>query len=1287
MIRGKAFYAVWDEAAGIWSTDEFDVARLVDEDLTKYYNDNRSRFNCHVDIRYMSNFSSNSWKEFKKYLQLAGDNWKQLDTKIIFSNTTIERKDYASIKLEYPLARGKHEAYDELMNTLYSMDERQKIEWAIGAIISGDSKTIQKFLVFYGDPGTGKSTVLDIIHDMFLGYSTTFEAKSLASANSAFATEAFKTNPLIAIQHDGDLSKIEDNSKLNSIISHEEILINEKYKSAYPMRVNCMLFMGTNKPVKITDGKAGIIRRLIDVRPTGNKVEASRYLELKEQIKYEYPAIAQHCLDLYLSMGKNYYNKYKPVEMMFKTDPFFNFVEYYYDEFRDKDMVPLKVAFDYYKRFCDETNYVSKMPMYIFREELKNYFNGFEERMFINGMAIRSVYTGFKHEKFEAPKNYVFEPVKAKTWIRLKDQPSLLDEVLKECPAQYGNAKETPASKWDYVKTVLADIDPRQLHYILVPENHIVIDFDLKDDTGKKSLEKNLEAASKFPKTYVETSKSGSGLHLHYIYDGDVSKLSRVYDDNIEIKVFTGNSSLRRKLVMCNDIPVATINTGLPLKEVKGDSMVNFESAMNDKMLKSMIIKNINKEYHPNTKPSIDYIYKLLEDAYNSGMHYDLRNLKQSVYLFAMQSSHQAEACLKMVSKMHFCSDDISAPAVDEEEKPIVFYDVEVFPNLFLVNWKKIGPGNPVVRMINPSPEEMEELMRMKLVGFNCRRYDNHMIYARYLGYTNEALYLLSQKIIKSNKGENRDAFFGEAYNLSYTDIYDYSTKKQSLKKWEIELGIHHMELDLPWDQPVPEERWVEVAEYCDNDVIATEAVWNATTADFLARQILVGICKHAGINACVNDTTNTLTTKIIFGNERHPQLVYTHLEETFPGYEYIPGSKEGPARNMYMGEDAGFGGYVWVKEGVYTNVALLDVASMHPHSILAMDCFGEYTQRFRDLVDARIAIKHKDWDKARTMLDGALAPYLEDESQAKSLSTALKIPINSVYGLTSAKFDNPFRHKDNKNNIVALRGALFMILLKNELLKRGYEPFHFKTDSVKIANATPEAIQFVMDFGQKYGYTFEHEATYSKICIVNGSTYIARYANIPEINGDHCGEWTATAAQFQQPYVFKTLFSHEKIEFKDLCETKEVKGSLYLDFNENLEDVELLEAELNERMKPNGKPKVRYSNLSTEEIEETVKANHSYKFVGRIGEFCPIKPGYGGAKLMRFADDKYSAATGAKDYRWLESEYVYQNGLIEAIDKSYYTKLVDEAVAAIAQYDDFEWFVSDDDVALSPVE
>ena len=147
---------------------------------------------------------------------------------------------------------------------------------------------------------------------------------------------------------------------------------------------------------------------------------------------------------------------------------------------------------------------------------------------------------------------------------------SIFDEYCKDCPAQYAKVTEEPRYKWDSVHTTLSDISTDKLHYVRLPINHIVIDFDLKDETGNKNYEKNLEAASKWPPTYAELSKGGKGIHLHYIYEGEDPKLlERIYDKDIEVKVFVGNASLRRKLTYCNNEPIATISSGLPLKEKK----------------------------------------------------------------------------------------------------------------------------------------------------------------------------------------------------------------------------------------------------------------------------------------------------------------------------------------------------------------------------------------------------------------------------------------------------------------------------------------------------------------------------------------------------------------------------------------------------------------------------------------------------------------------------------------------------------------------------------------------
>ena len=1301
MIRGGDFYAIWMEEKGLWSTNEDDALSLIDSELTKYAEEYREKHpDANLKILYTWDSSCGSIDSWHKYCQKQKrDSFEMLDENIIFANSEPNKKDYASKKLSYSLEKGNISAYDKLISTLYEPEERQKIEWCIGSIVTGESKYIQKFLVFYGAAGTGKSTILNIIQKLFDGYYSVFDAKALGSSSNSFALEAFKGNPLVAIQHDGDLSRIEDNTRLNSLVSHELMTVNEKFKSTYSNRFKCMLLMGTNKPVKITDGKSGLIRRLIDVHPSGNKLSAKEYRDVVKQIDFELGAIAYHCKEVFLA-NPNLYDDYIPTAMLGASNDFYNFVIDAYHVFKSNDGTTLKQAWEMYKSYCDDAKVGYPLSQRAFKEELKNYFKTYNDRFNLDdGSRVRSYYEGFKSGIFDNQNKKIINiPVDNQNnqneFIDFKEQDSIFDKECVDCLAQYASNKETPTKKWDDVTTTLKDIDTSKIHYVKIPENHIVIDFDIKDDSGKKSFEKNVDAIKQFPATYAELSKSGAGIHLHYIYNGDVTTLSRVYADSVEIKVFTGKSSLRRKLSKCNNLPIATISSGLPTKGEK--KMISTDIIKSEKGLRKMIERNLQKEIHPGTKPSCDFIYKILEDAYENGLKYNVSDMKNQIYAFAANSTNQSDYCIKLVSKMHFCSDDASL-AIDSKKKEIAFYDIEVFPNLLLVNWKIIGDKNKVIRMINPTSDDIEELLQYRLVGFNCRRYDNHIIYARLMGYNNEQLYHLSQRIVNGEK----NAFFGEAYNLSYTDIYDFASagNKKSLKKLEIEMGIHHKELGLPWDQPVPEEKWVEVAEYCDNDVIATEAAWNYLQADWTARQILADL---AGMS--VNDTTNTLTTKIIFGNEKKPQSEFCYRDLSKPVTElnpdvkdfldkacpkmmaqkhgkdnsllpYFPGYKYENGKSIYKGEEVGEGGYVYAEPGIYRHVALLDIASMHPHSAIAECIFGpKFTKAFRDIVEGRVSIKHEAWDEVNNMLDGKLTPYIQKvkngEMTSKQLANALKTAINSVYGLTSANFDNPFRDIRNKDNIIAKRGALFMIDLKEEVQKRGFTVAHIKTDSIKIPDATPEIIQFVMEFGEKYGYTFEHEATYDRMCLVNDAVYIAKYED---------GEWTATGTQFQVPYVFKTLFSKEPIEFNDLCETKSVKSALYLDFNENLPNVSNEENELdklNTKFKKSLITEAEYNTVSMQ-LQNVINTGHDYHFVGKVGAFCPIQPGHGGAILVREQDNKYYSVTGTKGYRWLESEMV--KGKDEKfIDRSYYNKLVDEAVETISQYGDFEMFVTD---------
>lgn len=1221
MIRGGSFYAIWDDKNQTWSTDEYDVPRLVDDDLREHVMTLPPPEAGRYDVKWMTSFKSQSWLMFKQFIRSVSDRYTPLDRKLVFLGEETRKEDYVTKSLPYKLENTPTPAWDELVDVLYSPLERQKIEWAIGSVISGESKDIQKFLVFYGSAGTGKSTIMNIIEKLFEGYYATFDAKALGSNNGTFSTAAFKHNPLVGIQHDGDLSNIQDNTKINSIVAHEDIPINEKFQTAYSMKIDTFLFMGTNKPVRITDSRSGLVRRVIDVHPTGNRIGADHYINLMNQIDFELGGLAQKCLGVYLSLGKSYYNAYRPVEMMAQTDYFYNFVAASYDLFIDQGGITANQAWAMFKEFCDEQRIDSKMPQFKFREELKNYFHSFEQRAKVDDVWVWGWYSGFDTKRFIQHEIANEDNDK----LILGEDISVLDEVLESLPAQYGrtdkHGSEIPEKRWDNVTTTLKDLDTKQLHYVKIPQNHIVIDFDLKDASGEKSLELNLAEATKWPKTYAELSKGGAGIHLHYFYDGDTSLLKPLYKDDVEVKVFNGNSSLRRRLSRCNNTPIATISSGLPLKEKK---MINEETMQNDRQLRALIGKALRKEINSGTKSNIDFIEHILNEAIEKKMPFDVTDMKAEIIQFALSSTHQSERCLEAVTRMEFRSEESVDDVIQDMEKQfdksdatgLVFFDCEVYQNLFLIRWKFEGPDNEIITMLNPKPDAVAALFKMKLVGFNCRKYDNHILYAASLGYSNMDLYRLSQRLI----GNEKNATFTAAYNLSYVDVYDYlsANGKMTLKKWQIKLGIHHQEMDIPWDEPVPDDRIQDVIDYCGNDILSLEAVHNHRQGDYNARLVLAEL---SGLSP--NHTSNAHSAAIIFGNNKRPQSAfkYTLLEKTFPGYVFDRGV------STYRNEKVGEGGYVYAEPGIYENVALLDVASMHPTSIEELNLFGDkYTQKFSDLKNARLAIKAGNFDDARRLLDGMLAPFIDgakDKSDTADLSEALKTVINSVYGLTSAKFENAFRDPRNKDNIVAKRGALFMIDLKHACQERGLQVVHIKTDSIKIPNATDEDISFVTEFGKKYGYDFEHEATYEKFALFNDAVYVAR----------EDGHWSATGKQFAEPYVFKTLFTEDNIELKDFFQARSIlKGSMCLDFNKDL-----------------GR-------------KDGFTVDEDVRFIGRTGLFVPVREGCGGGVLYRVVDGKPTSVPDTKGYLWKEASLAKY----DEVDMAFFEKRIDTAKKAI---------------------
>lgn len=1318
MIRGGGFYAIWVESENLWSTSEYKARELVDEQTIAECNaikEKRPEANVKpLLLKYDSSGMAKKWLSFTKSLP---DNYHPLDENVVFNNTETDKESYASHKLPYDLVEGECRAYEEIMSTLYDPTEREKLEWAVGSIINGDSKSLQKFIVLYGDKGTGKSTVLNIYQKLLDGYWSVFTAKDLARSNAEFALESFKTNPLMAIQHDGDLSRIEDNTKLNSIISHEPIEINEKHKGKYMMKLNSFLFMGTNHPVRITDSKSGILRRLIDVKPSERLVPIDRYFSLIDKIQYELGPIASHCLSVYENLGKNYYEKYKPMDMMGATNDFFNFVEDYFFDFKElsEEGVSLSFAWKKYNDYVKDSNTPYPMSKMRFKDELKSYFKEFVER---RGNKV-NLYFGFKEEMFdyEAPKKEEKEQagqkIEKETWLYFDGkETNVFDEQYPDIPAQLcwinESGKPVPKKAWDEVTTTLKDIDTSEVHFCRPPENLIVIDFDCKDKDGNKSLDECMKEAASFPPTYAEVSQGGHGLHLYYIFDGEVERLDDHIKKDIEIKTHLGKRALRRIRRMFNTLPIAKIFSGLPFKKEKEKKMYNEAIFEGEKKLRAVIQKNLLKEGpHKDTSSCVDLINKVLEQAYDSGQSFDVRDLRSRIQTFASGSSHQSLRCSKVVSNMHFCSKDYEEAdknggeyyedyepemVAADESKPIVIYDVECYENFFEYSYKIYDPPESTEKheaqtIEFPTAKQVQDFIKnFRLVGFNNTKYDDIMLSYAAEGLNTRELYKISQDII----GGQRRIY---PKFKSYADILDFSSEKKSLKKFEIDLDeiVDHVEMAIPWDKPVPEELFSTVSAYNRNDVYATEAVWNTPDRqkDWAARVILSEISGLPPV-----ESNNKHSEKIMFGDDKNAksQFVYTDLSIEFPGYIfnefgidkelYNKDEKGKPiyttGKSVYLGFDPSEGGFAWGKRGMYGNVKAFDVASMHPSTMIALNLFGDkYTARLKELVDLRKDLKHGNIEKAREAFDGKLVKYLDDPAKLKGVANALKIVINSIYGLTAAHFQNAFKDDRNVDNIVAKRGALFMIGLKKKVEDLGYTVVHCKTDCIKVADSDDYISEFIVNEGIKYGYEFEVEHWFDKLFIANKAAYIGRLRD----EEGNLGDWVAVADEFKEPYVYKSIFSNEKPSFKDMCQTKSVKTSIFLDMNEDLGE---MDPALVKEMKKI-ETKIKKGLADQFEIErynelcDIEKNYHNYIFVGRVGSFVPIEPGYGGGLLMRKQDTKMNAVEGSTGYRWLEASAVKGTDLEKHIDLSYYRKLCQNVIDDISDCGSFEWFISDE--------
>lgn len=1221
VIRGGKFVAYYDCSTGFWKTKDYFYDYCFDI-LNKAAEVERIEHPTQtIIVRNPAFLASKFYTKLQAFEKAQDDSKVLFDQRVIWASESPKKEDYSTQKMEYDISTADPVNYDKLMSILYAPEDRTMLEWLAGAALCGEGRKIDKFCFLEGTPGSGKSTFFNVLSDVFGPYCKPVEIGKMGDAHNDFATAQLKTAPLIGVDHDGDLSHIETNTILNRLISHEPIVINEKFERGVPLALNTLLFIGSNEPLRLTSSMSGLLRRCLDPVPTGKLLPKEKWEKYTEGARHELGAIANRFISVYKELGDKAYAKYRSSRIVRSGNAIGYWVERYRArEWKRDDECRLSDEYSMYRSYCDGAS-VKPISKQMFERQILFFWQTMQEEEGENGtMDARFFGYQWRTTAFKKPvySKYVMSEERCEPnedWLSFTvNEDFIFSDTNKDMDAQYATEGGFPREKWADVKTKLENIDSRELHYVRMQPNHIVIDFDCRDAGGGKSLAVNIEKIKELglPMTYGELSKSGQGVHLHYFYDGDPETLTSILDENVEVKVFRGNASLRRKFTFSNGYQIATISSGIPKKAKREDVASEIKDA---KHLEFFILKGVRGEYGSHIV-TMNFLAKVIDQCYESGsFEYNIEYLRENIVVYARNSTNHAKECEDIAWSLHL----VSKNYVDE--RPIAFFDFEVFKNFNCMAWGLLD-SDQVNCEIFPSAKTIVTFFKTyRVIGYNNKRYDNMIAEAIISGAEPMELYKLSKRLVSGKAFAPK-----EIQAKSYSDVLDFLNVKQSLKKWELQLGIHHKECKYNWDEPVPEEAFQEVAEYCKNDVAATKIVFLANQDDWNTRKILLAMCGNPpGLN--MNSSTNDITAYLIFGSDPHPQdsFVYVDLSKEFPGYSFTIDEKS-KIHSEYMGVEPSEGGYVFSAPGYYENIGVADVASMHPTSLIMLNAFGsKYTRRYADLVNARKACKHGDRAALEGNQFGPQILKLVDSGMATfaSLKGSLKVPINAVYGETTAKHSNRFRDPRNVDNIVAKRGALMMVTLRRHMIDMGVSVVHIKTDSIKIPNCTEELFQEVSRFGKEYGYDFELEEYYSVFCLFDKANYIGY--NVCS------GKWDSRGTYFEK-YVYKRLFSHEEFAPEDFAMCKTVEdGAIYCG------DI----------------------------------------FCGKNVNVACVKQGTIGHELKIRNGDAESYVAKTKGYEWVEFEDLLERpDWRDYINFDYYETLVAKAVEKIEKYVPFEAFV-----------
>ncbi len=224
---------------------------------------------------------------------------------------------------------------------------------------------LQKAFMLVGSGRNGKSTFLDLIKAI-LGRNN-YTAISFKDLSNTFRTSALN-NKLASLAGDISATPLTDSDLAKSIISGEEIMIEQKYKDAHAKTLFATLFFAANKLPRTPDQSFGFYRRFTIIPFNADLNNVSRVdgmnfkRKLLEQDAIDYAAYkAVLAINKLLTTTKEFTTPKEVIEMMnqYKVDNssvLSWFQEAFNGEKRNISHFNNTRAYTHYKQWCNDSH-------------------------------------------------------------------------------------------------------------------------------------------------------------------------------------------------------------------------------------------------------------------------------------------------------------------------------------------------------------------------------------------------------------------------------------------------------------------------------------------------------------------------------------------------------------------------------------------------------------------------------------------------------------------------------------------------------------------------------------------------------------------------------------------------------------------------------------------------------------------------------------------------------------------------------------------------------------------